>query len=180
MVKVWSDIAWNDYCEFFNKHQQKLIKTTHDLIKDIERNGVDKGKGQPEPLKYELSGYWSRRIDIANRLVYKIEDNILKIGAYDYIELKKNETFFFLDKICGIESSDEIVADIGISAKVLGNILHKTLEEIFRENWKNILQSSENLLISADSIEKFLKRNIWKEELKIEIFMKNYLNEVLL
>ena len=107
------------------------------------------------------------------------KDNILKIGAYDYIELKKNETFFFLDKICGIESSDEIVADIGISAKVLGNILHKTLEEIFRENWKNILQSSENLLISTDIIEKFLKRNIWKEELKIEIFMKNYINEVL-
>ena len=107
------------------------------------------------------------------------KDNILKIGAYDYIELKKNETFFFLDKICGIESSDEIVADIGISAKVLGNILHKTLEEIFRENWKNILQSSENLLISTDIIEKHLKRNIWKEELKIEIFMKNYINEVL-
>ena len=107
------------------------------------------------------------------------KDNILKIGAYDYIELKNNETFFFLDKICGIESSDEIVADIGISAKVLGNILHKTLEEIFRENWKNILQSSENLLISNDIIEKFLKRNIWKEELKIEIFMKNYINEVL-
>ena len=79
MVKVWSDIAWNDYCEFFNKHQQKLIKNTHDLIKDIERNGVDKGKGQPEPLKYELSGYWSRRIDTANRLVYKIEDNTLYI-----------------------------------------------------------------------------------------------------
>ena len=72
-----------------------------------------------------------------------------------------------------------MVADIGISAKVLGNILHKTLEEIFRENWKNILQSSENLLISTDIIEKYLKRNIWKEELKIEIFMKNYINEVL-
>ena len=79
MVKVWSDIAWNDYCEFFNKHQQKLIKAIHDLIKDIERNGVDKGKGQPEPLKYELSGYWSRRIDMANRLVYKVEDNKLYI-----------------------------------------------------------------------------------------------------
>ncbi len=79
MVKVWSDIAWNDYCEFFNKHQQKLIKNTHDLIKDIERNGIDKGKGQPEPLKHELSGYWSRRIDTANRLVYKVEDNKLYI-----------------------------------------------------------------------------------------------------
>lgn len=79
MVKVWSDLAWQDYCELFNKHQQKLIKNTHDLIKDIERNGVDKGKGQPEPLKHELSGYWSRRIDTANRLVYKVENNKLYI-----------------------------------------------------------------------------------------------------
>ena len=79
MVKVWSDLARNDHGEFFTKHQQKMMKNTHDLSKDIQRNGVDKGKGQPEPLKYELSGYWSRRIDIANRLVYKIEDNILYI-----------------------------------------------------------------------------------------------------
>ncbi len=69
MVKVWSDLARNDYLEFFNKHQKDLIKSTHDLIKDIERNGVDKGKGQPEQLKHELSGYYSRRIDQKNRLV---------------------------------------------------------------------------------------------------------------
>ena len=56
-----------------------MIKSTHDLIKDIERNGVDKGKGQPEPLNHELSGYWSRRIDMVNRLVYKMEDNKLYI-----------------------------------------------------------------------------------------------------
>ena len=71
MVEVWSDIAWQDYRKLFNKHQQKLIKGTHDLITDIERNGVDKGKGRPEPLKHELSGYWSRMIDTVNRLVYK-------------------------------------------------------------------------------------------------------------
>ena len=75
-------------------------------------------------MKFFFRAYLKEKTDF--------KDNILKIGAYDYIELKKNETFFFLDKICGIESSDEIVADIGISAKVLGNILHKTLEEIFR------------------------------------------------
>ena len=79
MVKVWSAIAWKDYCDLFNKHQQKLIKNTHDLIKDIERNDVDTGKGQPEPLKHELSGYRSRRIDTTNRLVYKVEDNKLYI-----------------------------------------------------------------------------------------------------
>ena len=56
-----------------------MIKSTHDLIKNIERNGIDKGKGQHEPLKHELPGYWSRRIDTVNRLVYKVEDNKLYI-----------------------------------------------------------------------------------------------------
>lgn len=51
----------------------------HELIRDIERNGEDKGRGQPEPLKYELTGYWSRRIDLANRLVYKVDDDKLHI-----------------------------------------------------------------------------------------------------
>ena len=79
MVKVWSDLAWNDYLEFFNKYQKDLIKSTHELIKDIERNGVDKGKGQPEQLKHELSGYYRHRIDQKNRLVYKVEDTKLFI-----------------------------------------------------------------------------------------------------
>lgn len=79
MIKIWSDLAWNDYLDFFNKHQKDLIKSTHELIKDIERNGADKGKGQPEQLKHELSGYYSRRIDQKNRLVYKVEDNKLYI-----------------------------------------------------------------------------------------------------
>jgi len=79
MIKIWSDLAWSDYCSFFDKHQKNLIKSVHDLIKEIERNGVDKGKDQPEPLKHELSGYWSRRIDFANRLVYKVEDEKLYI-----------------------------------------------------------------------------------------------------
>ena len=79
MVKIWADAAWNDYCQFFDQNQKKQIKMVHDLIKDIERNGADKGRGQPEPLKYELTGYWSRRIDLANRLVYKVDDDKLYI-----------------------------------------------------------------------------------------------------
>lgn len=79
MIKVWADVAWDGYCKFFELHQQKQIKMTHLLINDIERNGVDKGRGQPEPLKYELSGYWSRRIDSENRLVYKVEEDKLFI-----------------------------------------------------------------------------------------------------
>ena len=79
MIKIWSDIAWDDYCKFFELHQQKLIKMVHELIKDIERNGEDKGRGQPEPLKHELSEYWSRRIAPANRLVYKVDEGKLYI-----------------------------------------------------------------------------------------------------
>ena len=79
MIINWSDDAWNDYNKLFELHQNKLIKIVHALIKDIERNGEDKGRGQPEPLKYNLSGYWSRRIDSENRLVYKVNENILFI-----------------------------------------------------------------------------------------------------
>lgn len=79
MVKVWSDVAWENYLDFFKNHQSKTIINIHELIKDIERNGCDKGKGQPEHLKYELSAYYSRRIDQKNRLVYKIEDEKLYI-----------------------------------------------------------------------------------------------------
>ncbi len=42
MVKVWADVAWNDYCQFFELNQKKLIKMVHELLKDIERNGADK------------------------------------------------------------------------------------------------------------------------------------------
>lgn len=82
MVKIWAYVAWNDYCQFFELNQKNLIKMVYELIKDIERNGVDKGCGQPEPLKYELAGYWSRRIDLANRLVYKVDDDKLYIVQY--------------------------------------------------------------------------------------------------
>ena len=53
---------------------KRIIKKINQLIKDIIRNG-NTGIGHPEPLKHELSGYWSREIDEKNRLVYKILDN---------------------------------------------------------------------------------------------------------
>ena len=58
---------------------KKTIKRINALIQDIERNGFDKGIGKPEPLKENLNGFWSRRIDEVNRLVYRVEGGILQI-----------------------------------------------------------------------------------------------------
>jgi len=70
--------AWEEYL-YFQSQDKKTLKKINELIKDIERNGYI-GIGKPEPLKYGFSGYWSRRIDSYNRIVYKIENNVLKIA----------------------------------------------------------------------------------------------------
>lgn len=71
MNKIWTDDAWEDYI-YWSTQDKKTLKRINQLIKDIDRNGYD-GMGKPEPLKYNLQGFWSRRIDDTNRLVYKIE-----------------------------------------------------------------------------------------------------------
>jgi toxin YoeB len=60
-----------------------MLKKINDLIKDIQRNPFE-GKGKPEPLKYDLAGYWSRRIDREHRLVYQADDNEVRIYACRY------------------------------------------------------------------------------------------------
>ena len=77
MLLTWTDFAWEQYEELQDK---RLIKKINILIKDIKRNG-NEGIGKPEPLQHELSGYWSRRIDDKNRLVYKVSDNQITIVA---------------------------------------------------------------------------------------------------
>ncbi len=77
MKKAWFDEAWEDYL-YWQIQDKKIIKRINLLIKDIERNYYD-GIGKPEPLKGNLSGWWSRRIDDTNRLVYRINNNILEI-----------------------------------------------------------------------------------------------------
>ena len=72
MNKRWEDLAWIHYLEWQNE-DRKTIKRINELIKDIERNGVDKGIGKPEKLKHKDG--WSRRIDEKNRLIYKFDDN---------------------------------------------------------------------------------------------------------
>ena len=69
--------ALDDFYEW-ESTDKKIFKRIKELIKDITRNSFE-GIGKPEPLKHELSGYWSRRINDEHRLVYKISDNTLYI-----------------------------------------------------------------------------------------------------
>lgn len=77
MIKVWSDLAWEDYV-YWQSQDKKILKRINLLLKDIDRNQYE-GIGKPEPLKYELQGFWSRRIDETNRLVYRIKGECVEI-----------------------------------------------------------------------------------------------------
>jgi toxin YoeB len=77
MIKVWDEEAWEDYL-FWQTQDKKTLRRINRLIKEIERDPYE-GIGKPEALKYDLEGYWSRRIDEINRLVYCIEDGRLRI-----------------------------------------------------------------------------------------------------
>lgn len=78
MNKVWSPEAWEDYV-WWQSQDRKTLKRINSLIKDVERNGVREGTGKPEPLKGDLAGLWSRRIDEKNRLVYRVTGMNLEI-----------------------------------------------------------------------------------------------------
>ena len=77
MIKSWSDAAWEDF-EYWMKQDKKTLRRILQLLKDIDRNGYD-GIGTPERLSGDLAAYWSRRIDDANRIVYRIQGNTIKI-----------------------------------------------------------------------------------------------------
>lgn len=77
MIKAWTDAAWEDYT-YWQKEDKKILKRINNILKDIDRNGYD-GIGMPERLSGELSAYWNRRIDDKNRIVYRIENDIIKI-----------------------------------------------------------------------------------------------------
>lgn len=78
MNKVWSDDAWGDYL-YWQSQDKKTLKRINLLIQDIDRNGYD-GIGKPEPLGENWSGFWSRRIDETNRLVYRIQGGCIEIA----------------------------------------------------------------------------------------------------
>lgn len=74
----FTEIAWQDYI-YWQGQDKKTIKRINQLIQDIDRNH-NEGIGKPEALKGNLSGWWSSRIDDKNRLVYRIQDNIIEIA----------------------------------------------------------------------------------------------------
>lgn len=84
--KIWSDDAWKDYL-YWQAQDKKTLKRINSLIKDIERNGPIIGIGEPEALRGNLRGEFSRRINEKDRLVYHMEEDRIYIvgcrGHYD-------------------------------------------------------------------------------------------------
>jgi toxin YoeB len=82
MILSFSDDAWEDYL-YWQQNDKKVLKKINQLIKEIQREPFS-GIGEPELLKYNWSGYWSRRITIEHRLVYKLKDDLLLIAQCRY------------------------------------------------------------------------------------------------
>ena len=78
MSKItFTDDAWEDYIHWQAK-DRKTLRRINVLINDIKRNGFE-GIGKPEPLKDNYSGFWSRRIDDRNRIIYRIVDDVIEL-----------------------------------------------------------------------------------------------------
>ena len=82
MKVTFSKNAWEDYTSWL-KDDRNILKKINELIRDIQRIPYE-GKGKPEPLKYDLAGLWSRRIDREHRLVYQVKDNEIFIYSCRY------------------------------------------------------------------------------------------------
>ena len=79
MKLLWDDRAWDDYI-YWQNQDKKTLKRINALVRDIQRDRYN-GIGKPEPLKENLAGWWSRRIDDENRIVYKEENGALIIAS---------------------------------------------------------------------------------------------------
>ena len=77
MNLIFSDKAWEEYM-YWQSTDKQILKKINQLIKDIKREPFE-GIGKPEPLKYELSGFWSRRISDEHRLVYEVSVGYIAI-----------------------------------------------------------------------------------------------------
>ena len=78
----WTDESWRDYV-YWQRQDKKTLNRINKLIADVKRSPFE-GIGKPEPLKENLSGFWSRRIDESNRLVYVVEESSITILSCRY------------------------------------------------------------------------------------------------
>jgi toxin YoeB len=79
---IWDSKAWQDYL-YWQSQDKKTLKRINRLIQNTLTSPFE-GIGKPEPLQESLSGYWSRRIDETNRLVYRVSDEYIKIISCRY------------------------------------------------------------------------------------------------
>ena len=88
MLVCFTENGWADY-NSWQQEDKKTVKKINELLKDIDRNKYS-GLGKPEPLSGDLSGFWSRRINDKDRLIYKVENNEIKVIScrYHYSETK--------------------------------------------------------------------------------------------
>ncbi len=78
----WDKGAWEDYL-YWQRNDKKVVQKINSLIKECQRTPFE-GKGKLEALRQNFSGFWSRRITGAHRLVYKVEDEVLYIAQCRY------------------------------------------------------------------------------------------------
>jgi len=78
MIRAFSEQGWEDYV-YWQTKDKKTLKRINSLLNDIARSSY-KGIGKPEPLKHNLSGWWSRRINEEDRLVYRVEGDTIEIA----------------------------------------------------------------------------------------------------
>jgi len=83
MIISWAEKAWEDYL-YWQQIDKKTLKRINTLIKSIAREPFE-GIGDPEPLRHNWLGYWSRRIDREHRIVYKITDEAIVIVQCRYL-----------------------------------------------------------------------------------------------
>jgi toxin YoeB len=78
MINItFTNKAWGEYC-YWQVQDKKTLKKINMILADIQRNNFV-GVGKPEPLKNDFAGYWSRRIDSSNRLIYRINNNQIEV-----------------------------------------------------------------------------------------------------
>ena len=82
MKLIFSEYAWEDYL-YWQRTDRKILQRINTLIKETQRTPFE-GIGKPEPLKHDLSGYWSRRINDEHRFVYRVEADSLFLAQLRY------------------------------------------------------------------------------------------------